>query len=84
MKLLSIIVPVYNVKSYLKKCVESIINQTYTNLQIILVDDGQRRVVRIFVMSLLKEILVLLSFIRKMVGSLQQEMWEWTEPRELI
>ena len=40
MKLLSIIVPVYNVKSYLKKCVESIINQTYTNLQIILVDDG--------------------------------------------
>lgn len=40
MKLLSIIVPVYNVKSYLKKCVESILNQTYTNLQIILVDDG--------------------------------------------
>ena len=40
MKLLSIIVPVYNVKPYLKKCVESIINQTYTNLQIILVDDG--------------------------------------------
>ena len=42
MKLLSIIVPVYNVKSYLKKCVESIINQTYTNLQIILVDISNR------------------------------------------
>ena len=40
MKLLSIIVPVYNVKSYLKKCVESIINQTYKDIQIILVDDG--------------------------------------------
>lgn len=40
MKLLSIIVPVYNVKPYLKKCVESIINQTYKNLQILLVDDG--------------------------------------------
>lgn len=40
MKLLSIIVPVYNVKPYLKKCVESIINQTYKNIQIILVDDG--------------------------------------------
>ena len=40
MKLLSVIVPVYNVKPYLDKCVESIVNQTYHNLEIILVDDG--------------------------------------------
>lgn len=40
MKLLSVIVPVYNVKPYLEKCVESIVNQTYHDLQIILVDDG--------------------------------------------
>ena len=38
--LISIIVPVYKVEPYLRKCVESIINQTYTNLEIILVDDG--------------------------------------------
>ena len=38
--LISIIVPVYNVEEYLDKCVDSIINQTYTNLEIILVDDG--------------------------------------------
>lgn len=37
---LSIIVPVYNVEKYLKYCVHSIINQTYKNLEIILVDDG--------------------------------------------
>ena len=38
--LISIIVPVYNAEQYLEKCVNSIINQTYTNLEIILVDDG--------------------------------------------
>lgn len=38
--LISVIVPVYNVKNYLCKCVDSIINQTYNNLEIILVDDG--------------------------------------------
>ncbi len=38
--LISVIVPVYNVEKYLKKCVESIQNQTYKNLEIILVDDG--------------------------------------------
>lgn len=38
--LVSVIVPVYNVEMYIKRCVDSIINQTYKNLEIILVDDG--------------------------------------------
>ncbi len=38
--LISVIVPVYKVEKYLDKCIKSITNQTYTNLEIILVDDG--------------------------------------------
>lgn len=40
MDLISIIVPIYKVESYLDRCVRSIVEQTYHNLEIILVDDG--------------------------------------------
>ena len=40
MNKISVIVPVYKVEKYLDRCVESIVNQTYKNLEIILIDDG--------------------------------------------
>ncbi len=39
-ELVSVVVPVYNVEKYVERCVDSIINQTYSHLEIILVDDG--------------------------------------------
>ncbi len=39
-ELISIIVPVYNIKEYITRCVDSILNQTYRNLEVLLIDDG--------------------------------------------
>lgn len=38
--IVSVIIPIYNIEEYIVKCVESVTEQTYSNLQIILVDDG--------------------------------------------
>ena len=38
--MISIIVPVYNVESYLRKCLDSILDQTYRDLEILVIDDG--------------------------------------------
>lgn len=39
---LSVIIPIFGVEDYLEECIESIIAQTYTNIEIILVDDGAK------------------------------------------
>ena len=41
--LISVIIPVYNTEAYLQKCVASVIQQTYRNLEVILVDDGSKK-----------------------------------------
>ena len=41
-KIISIIVPIYNSEKYLERCINSILNQTYTNFELILINDGSK------------------------------------------
>ncbi|MEG0227352.1 MAG: glycosyltransferase family 2 protein, partial [Lachnospiraceae bacterium] len=40
MAIVSVIIPIYNIESYLDKCIQSVLKQTYKDIEVILVDDG--------------------------------------------
>ncbi|EIP4772894.1 glycosyltransferase family 2 protein, partial [Campylobacter jejuni] len=39
-KIVGVVIPIYNVEEYLRECLDSVVNQTYKNLQVVLVNDG--------------------------------------------
>src|SRR6218665_1159229 len=39
-RIISIIIPIYNMEQFLERCLDSVVNQTYTSLEIILINDG--------------------------------------------
>lgn len=64
---LSIIVPVYKVEKYLARCIESVVNQSFTDWELLLVDDGIPDG-GIFVMNTQKAIIESAFFIKRMVA----------------
>lgn len=64
--LVTVIVPVYKVEPYLRRCLDSIVNQTYKNLEIILIDDGSPDNCGVICDEYAEMINVLRLFIRKM------------------
>ena len=68
-KEISVIIPVYGVEDYLDECLESVVGQTYKNLEIILVDDGSKDNCPAMCDAWAKKIAESRSFTRKMVVS---------------
>ena len=49
---ISIILPVYNAEKHLKRCIESVLNQTYTNWELIIINNGDFNVLKVSVFHL--------------------------------
>ena len=75
-EVVSIVIPIYNVEAYLKQCLETIVNQTYPNLEIILVNDGSPVSQRRFARNFSSEIRVFAMCDKLMVAYLQPEIQE--------
>lgn len=82
--LISIIVPVYNTAQYLEDCVESIINQTYKNIEIIIINDGSPDESDEVCKKLEKNINKLNILNKKIKAFLPLEIWVLKKLKELL
>lgn len=75
MDLISVIIPVYNVENLIERCVKSVIEQTYPNIEIILIDDGSTDKSGFICDELaLRDSRIVVVHKKKMVGHLQHEI----------
>ena len=66
-ELISIVVPIYNVENYLRQCLDSILNQTYQNFEVLLINDGSPDNSLTSVGNMLKKILAFNILSKKML-----------------
>ena len=62
------IIPVYNVESFIRKCIDSVVNQTYKHLEIILVDDGSTDNTSSLVNKFMQENIIKIRYVKKNNG----------------
>ena len=74
MKKVSIIVPCYNVEKYIERCLNSLINQEYSNIEILCIDDGSKDNTKKIIKNFLEKDSRI--FIKKMVDYLVQEIMD--------
>ena len=82
--LVSIIVPVYNVENYLKQCLDSIKNQTYQYLEILLVNDEVLTIRYLFVWTMLLMTSVFLIYIYKAISISEEKLGDIVKPIYVI
>ena len=70
--LVSIIVPIYNAEKWLLQCIESLLNQSYTNFEVILVNDGSKDSSKTIAENFLKKITKNLFYIVKRMKVLER------------
>ena len=83
-ELISVIVPVYNVENYLRMCLDSIRNQTYTNFECLLINDGSPDNSAEICREYAAKILVFAILRKKMVDYHQLETMELNVQKDLL
>ena len=74
--LISVIVPVYNTEKYLRKCIESILSQSYKNIELLLINDDLPILLLKYAENIYIKINVVIISKKKMVDYLMQEIME--------
>ena len=82
--LISVIIPVYNTESYIGICLESLVKQTYTNFEVLMIDDGSQIIQEEFVRNIQRVTPVFITIGKKMAEFPLLVIWGLNTPEVII